>query len=176
MSDGESLIRKDQSAPIAFAARLAGSPVFNALFRDGMVLVEETAAYLDGPGRDDSRQLTRAGSLAYTTESIRLTTRLMQLASWLLLQRAVNNGELTAEQMAAEKAKVKLGGLASRTRGPGWDILPEGLRDLVERSTTLQARIRRLDGAIDVDPATRSEPDNPVHRQLGRIAAAFTSN
>ena len=34
---------------------------------------------------------------------MRLTTRLMQLASWLLLQRAVNEGEITAENARTEK-------------------------------------------------------------------------
>src|SRR5690349_18264660 len=76
------------SAPIAFGKRLAGSETFKAMFREGMALVEETATYLDGDGREQSRHLGRAGALSYATESMRLTTRLMQLASWLLLQRA----------------------------------------------------------------------------------------
>jgi regulator of CtrA degradation len=173
MSDVEPLPTGSEKVPITFARHLAGSQVFRALFRDGMDLVDETAAYLDGPGRADSRGLNRAGSLAYATESMRLTTRLMQLASWLLLQRAVNNGDMTVEQAATEKAKVKLNGLASATRGPGWDDLPERLRDLIERSIRLQGRIRRLDGAIVAEPVPSREPDNPVRRQIGRIAAAF---
>ena len=85
----------DEVAPIAFGEKLAGSQAFAALFRDGMSLVEETAAYLDGPGRQESKKLERNAALAYATESMRLTTRLMQLASWLLLHRAVKEGEMT---------------------------------------------------------------------------------
>ena len=44
------------------------------------MLVEETAAYLDGDRRQQSKALGRAAALAYATESMRLTTRLMQLA------------------------------------------------------------------------------------------------
>jgi regulator of CtrA degradation len=176
MSNGEPLTSRSENAPIAFARHLAGSQVFRALFQDGMDLVDETASYLDGPGRTDSRALNRVGSLAYATESMRLTTRLMQLASWLLLQRAVNNGEITPEQAATEKAKVKLSGLASATRGAGWDDLPERLRDLIERSTRLQARIRRLESALGSEPVLPPAPDNPVLRQLGRIAKAFGSS
>ena len=73
-----------------------------------MALVEETAAYLDGPGRQESKKLERTAALAYATESMRLTTRLMQLASWLLLHRAVNEGEMSLAQANKEKAKVKL--------------------------------------------------------------------
>ena len=84
------------STAIPFIHRLASSGAFKDLFREGMTLVEEAAAYLDGPGRAESRALPRPAALAYSTESMRLTTRLMQVASWLLLQRAVNEGELTS--------------------------------------------------------------------------------
>src|SRR6202790_570943 len=98
----------NEAAPVSFGARLAGSQTFSTLFRDGMALVEETAAYLDGPGRKESKLLERAAALAYATESMRLTTRLMQLASWLLLHRAVNEGEMSLAQASQEKSKVKL--------------------------------------------------------------------
>src|SRR6202023_2610272 len=94
--------------PVSFGARLAASQSFSALFREGMKLVEETASYLDGPGRKDSKKLDRTAALCYATESMRLTTRLMQLASWLLLHRAVNEGEMSLAQANREKAKVKL--------------------------------------------------------------------
>ena len=73
-----------------------------------MALVEETASYLDGEGRQDSKKLERSAALAYATESMRLTTRLMQLASWLLLHRAVKEGEMSLAQANKEKTKVKL--------------------------------------------------------------------
>ena len=75
---------KSLNEAVSFGERLASSQAFTDLFRDGMALVEETAAYLDGPGRKESKRLERSGALAYATESMRLTTRLMQLASWLL--------------------------------------------------------------------------------------------
>ena len=81
----------------------ASSEMFSRAFEEGMNLVEETAAYLDGPGREESRQLSRAGAVAYASESMRLTTRLMQVASWLLVQRSVREGEMTPETAAQEK-------------------------------------------------------------------------
>jgi regulator of CtrA degradation len=157
--------------PVVFVARLAGSDAFRELFREGMALVEETADYLDGEGRRDSRRLTRAGSLVYATESMRLTTRLMQLASWLLLQRAVNDGELTLDQARLEKSKVKLSGLSTAMEGAGWEALPERLRSLIARSLKLQERIRRLDSAYGGESSPAA--DNPVMQQIGRIAEAF---
>jgi regulator of CtrA degradation len=159
--------------PIAFAERFAGSETFRELFREGMALVEQTAAYLDGPGRRESRELGRAATLAYTTESMRLTTRLMQMASWLLLQRAVNEGELSAEQAGQEKTKVRLDGPPAATHTPAFLELPEGLRDLIERSNRLQARLRHLDQAIYGPKSGPVVAANPVAHTLGRLADAF---
>ncbi len=59
----------------------ARSELFERTFQDGMELVEETAAYLDGDGRRESKLLSRAAALAYAADSMRLTTRLMQVAA-----------------------------------------------------------------------------------------------
>lgn len=173
MTDWFSSTRRD--GPIDFADRLANSDMFQALFRDGMALVEETAAYLDGDGRVESKSLPRAASLAYATESMRLTTRLMQMASWLLLQRAVNEGEMSSEQAGSEKNKVRLDTLSSTRGGPGWKDLPEQLRDLIERSVRLQERIVHLDRMIHESKQGEAHAENPVAAQLNVLTAAFGS-
>lgn len=164
-----------QAEMVPLAHRIAGSESFGGLFREGMALVEETAAYLDGEGRDQSKALGRSASLVYATESMRLTTRLMQLASWLLLQRAVNEGEMTKEQALEERHKVRIDRLASSREGPGWDELPEKLVDLVDRSVRLQERINHLDGAMDegAEPEINDAAQNPVADQMSRLAEAF---
>src|ERR1700743_3985680 len=95
-------------ALVHFSERLTNSAAFSTLFREGMDLVEETAAYLDGVGRTEAKALDRSASLTYATESMRLTTRLMQLASWLLLHRAAKEGEMTLAQASKEKRHVRL--------------------------------------------------------------------
>lgn len=55
----------------------AQSELFDRTFQEGMDLVEETAGYLDGSGRQESKLLSRSAALAYAAESMRLTTRLM---------------------------------------------------------------------------------------------------
>jgi regulator of CtrA degradation len=156
---------------VSFGARLAGSQAFADLFRDGMALVEETASYLDGPGRQESKKLERNAALAYATESMRLTTRLMQLASWLLLHRAVKEGEMSLAQANKEKAKVKLA-TTDLADEHNIKLLPERLRILIQRSKSLQSSVRRLDATIHATPA-RVERSNPVERQLGLLKAAF---
>ena len=162
---------KAEAGPVSFGERLAASQAFAGLFRDGMGLVEETAAYLDGPGRQESKQLERAAALAYATESMRLTTRLMQLASWLLLHRAVNEGEMSLAQASREKTKVKLstGDVGDATT---LALVPTNLKGLIERSISLQQRVGRLDATIHSAGAANPQ-ENPVEHQLGLLKAAF---
>jgi regulator of CtrA degradation len=163
------------SNAVPFIHRLALSGAFKELFREGMTLVEEAASYLDGPGRTESRVLPRPAALAYSTESMRLTTRLMQVASWLLLQRAVNEGELTSSQAQAERMRVKL---AHEDYGCGPEIfaqLPPTLRSLSQRSVRIQERVMHLDQSLAV--AHSREPvkaQSEVASQVERLRMAFS--
>ena len=170
MSENSNL---SQAQPVSFGERLANSQAFADLFRDGMALVEETATYLDGPGRAESKTLARAAALAYATESMRLTTRLMQLASWLLLHRAVKEGEMSLAQANKEKAKVKLAATDHHDLN-NIELLPETLRALIVRSQALQMKVKRLDATIHNRADTeQAAVVNPVERQLGLLKAAF---
>jgi hypothetical protein len=99
----------DSTAPnarVSIVRDFASSDLFDRTFKEGMALVEETAAYLDGDGRRDSRLLPREDALLYAGESMRLTTRLMQIASWLLVQRAVREGDMPAQDACDEKYRI----------------------------------------------------------------------
>ena len=164
--------RQAEADLVLLSERITNSPAFGVLFREGMDLVEETAAYLDGPGRTEAKALERAASLGYATESMRLTTRLMQLASWLLLHRAVKEGEMTLHQANREKTKVRLN---AADPGPE-DImskLPQRLRDLITRSMVLQEKVRRLDVTIHTPAAERLAVGNPLVPQMNMLKAAF---
>ncbi len=115
--------RNDPKEPLSFGQAYAKSDTFRSLFKEGMSLVEQTADYLDGPGRNAARELPRPASIVYATESMRLTTRLMQLASWLLLHRSVREGDMTPERAREEKHKIRLQSLSAPVSGPSWDEL-----------------------------------------------------
>jgi regulator of CtrA degradation len=164
--------RSDRKDPISFGKAYAQSATFRILFREGMTLVEETADYLDGPGRKAAKNLQRPASIVYATESMRLTTRLMQLASWLLLHRSVREGDMTAERAREEKRKIRLEPLSTDMHGPGWEEQPEEFRSLVARSLKLQKRVERIDAAL-LEEEAPTENTNPVSIQLRELAAAL---
>lgn len=154
----------------AVVADFTRSELFDRTFQEGMDLVEETAAYLDGSGRQESKQLSRNTALAYAAESMRLTTRLMQVASWLLVQRAVREGDMPAESACDER--YRLGGEAVSRVGTSPEDLPLGLTQLLERSERLYERVRHLDRRMYVE-APQEEAPNAVASQLSRLRSAF---
>jgi len=166
---------EDSRQPVSFVEKLAGSEAFGAMFREGMALVEEAAAYLDGAGREEAKALLRAEALAYAAESMRLTTRLMQIASWLLLQRAVNQGELTKVQAASDRHRVKLHQQELASNPEMFQRLPDKLRDLAIHSVRLQARVIHLDQLIYAASTTAGPASaaSPIAAQLERLRSAF---
>jgi regulator of CtrA degradation len=161
-------------AAISFVQRHANSEAFKTLFKEGMGLVEAAAAYLDGPGRAQSKILPRQIALAYATESMRLTTRLMQIASWLLLRRAVNEGELTQAQAMSERRRVRLTRQDLSCDEQQLAQLPREFVELCAQSLRLQSRVLHLDHSISNGPAmlTLATP-GPVAAQVAMLEQAF---
>jgi len=137
-----------------------------------MDLVEETAEYLDGEGRAEAKKLTTPASLAYTSESIRLTTRLTQLASWLLVRRAIAAGEITAAEAHNHRHRVTLS--PQTTLHPdGYDDLPEAFKKLIADSHRLHDRILRLESVFSQGSSPANETAHAINGHIERIRLAF---
>jgi regulator of CtrA degradation len=152
------------------AMEFARSELFERTFKDGMALVEETAGYLDGPGRAASKRLSRAAALAYAGESMRLTTRLMQVASWLLVQRAVRDGEIQMTEAASDKYRLIARDAQPGATFAGSDDLPEALKALIIRGGAIYERVRRLDETMYEGGV---EAPNAVSDQMAKLTQAF---
>lgn len=158
---------------ISFAERFVSSECFMDIFKEGMGLVEETANYLDTDGRREAKALTQTASLAYATESMRLTTRLMQMASWLLIQRAVNEGEMTEDQARAEKHKVKIQTTTRAAHIKHFTDLPARLQQLIKNAERLHDRINALDKMIHEGAGQEHTKNNPLSQQFEMLKQAF---
>jgi regulator of CtrA degradation len=102
----------------------------------------------------------------------------MQIASWLLLQRAANSGEMTRDQVANEKSKVRLDTASAPGDAAGWNELPEAFRAIVDHSLRLQALVRRMDEAIYGEAAATQaqalrRAGSPVSDQISLLQTAF---
>lgn len=167
-----------QNVTVSFGERFQASAQFDGVFRQGMALVERTAAYLEGPGRVEAKRLPAAVNVLYASESMRLTTRLLDMASWLLIRRALKEGDISEVDAQKRRKGVTLQAPARSSHVNGFGELPEGLRVLVEESYALQDRIVQLDRAMSIksDNVSASiEPvlANPVGTQMDRLRVAF---
>ncbi len=155
------------------ATDFAKSEMFERTFKEGMGLVEETAAYLDGPGRAASKRLSRAAALAYAGESMRLTTRLMQVASWLLVQKAVREGEIPVKDATGEKYRMISREIQPAPPFAGADELPEALKTLIARGTAIYERVKRLDEVMYGEGGEEAPAGSALSDQMAKLNAAF---
>jgi len=162
---------------VSFGERFQASAQFDAVFRQGMALVERTAAYLEGPGRVESKRLPASVNVLYASESMRLTTRLLDMASWLLIRRALKEGDISESEAQKKRKGVTLQTPSRASHVAGFGELPETLRGLVEESYALQDRIVQLDRAMNVksDNVAEAMIANPVGSQIDRLRVAFSS-
>jgi regulator of CtrA degradation len=151
-------------------ASFTDSAMFDRTFDEGMALVEETARYLDGKGREEARALPRKAAMLYAGESMRVTTRLMQAASWLLVQRAVRDGDMARSDALHDRYRLGSREICLGVCAEDTDPLPAQLRDLLGRSENLYRRIARLDD----DLFGEGEAPAGARGQLNTLAQAFS--
>jgi regulator of CtrA degradation len=162
---------QNEQGPQSLGPKLVEAGGFSQLYREGMALVEEVASYLDGDGRAESKTLSRDAALLYASQSMQLTTRLMQLASWLLLRRAVKEGEISMDDARNEDRRVELNAMAIGDEHVDWELLPTQMHDMILRANALHKRILALD-AMERDEQNQPT-DNVVVNQLARLKDAF---
>lgn len=124
----------------------SGETIFlSSTYDEALLLVHDARDYLSGQGRRDAQALDHAGSLAYATESLRLTTRLTESMAWLFYQRAIHDGEVKAEEVPPEELHLQHQESCLTEHSRHLALLPEFLSSLMERSILLYRRIERLD-------------------------------
>jgi regulator of CtrA degradation len=140
------------------------SALLDSLYGDVLSLVSRTADFVGALKMGAVPGFTLDTGPAYTVESMRHTTRLMQSMAWLLTQRAVETGEMTAEEAADPKYQLGAADVCLATPVAGADTLPKAFREMSAESNRIYRRIKRL--AEQMDEPTR---ENPVHALLNRL-------
>ena len=161
---------------LSFGKAFTKSAQFDEVYREGMSLVERTAQYLENEGRHESRTLDPTVSVVYATESMRLTTRLLEVASWLLIQRALKDQEISAEEAERRRSNVNLRTTGRPSHINHFEQLPAGLQELITLSFAFQDRIAQIDRAMRVNcqPAGDTKQSDPVGAQHSDLRAAFS--
>jgi regulator of CtrA degradation len=138
----------------------------SALYIEAMLLADEVRTYFDETGREERDSLAPLQRVSFSCESLKVTTRLMHIIAWLLTWRAVEAGEITAEQAREPSRRL---GSATDSEEATVTALPEKARALINVSRDLYQRVARLDAGLAPDMASVS----PARALMDRLESAF---
>ena len=137
----------------------------DSLYVEAMLLADEARAYFDEIGRDERDALAALTRVAFSCESLKVTTRLMHIIAWLLTQRAVHTGELSVGEALRHSRRL---GEAPETEDAVLASMPAQAAAIMAASMELYRRVARLDESLDA-PASGS----PARVMMDRLAGAF---
>lgn len=138
----------------------------NGLYTEAMLLADEARAYFENQGRLDRELLDPVNRVSMSCESLKITTRLMHVLAWLLTERAIELGQMSAAEASASARRL---GDAATSDTDTLATLPATAAALVESSLDIYARVRRLESEAPQISATTS----PALRLLDRLERAF---
>lgn len=138
-----------------------------SLYVETMLLADEARSYFDHDARMEREWMTPASRISLSVESLRATTRLLHLVSWLLARRAVEVGEIGEEEEARSAARR----LQDVQESPEdiMQTLPDEARAMITATMELLRRGMRLQDSIEAPVASGS----PAHDMLERLAKGF---
>src|SRR4028118_1654386 len=90
----------------------------DSLYVEAMVLADEARSYFDVQAEEDRAQLEPGVRVHFACESLRVTTRLMHIIAWLLTQRAVAAGEISASEAREPERRLGEGGPGGHSPAP----------------------------------------------------------
>lgn len=135
--------------PIAPVTELAHSIAFlNGTYEEALSLAQEARDYLAYQEPRDRAELTPRARLVASCESMRLTARLTQVIAWLMIQRAVQEGEVTRAEATEDKYRLDGHDVCGDAVLIEEQPLPPRLAELLQKSLGLYERVARLDAMM----------------------------
>jgi regulator of CtrA degradation len=136
----------------------------DSLYTEAMLLADEARAYFD---RDQmAGNLSPEISVAFSCESLKVTTRLMHSIAWLLNQKALRAGEISETDAFSDAREL---GYSPASDGFQTARFPEEAQALIAASEDLYFRLQRMSQKMRNLSAAPSEP----HAMMERIRASF---
>lgn len=146
-------------------ARLELTPLLlDSLYKEAVLLVDGVRACFDRSF--DAGHLSPEISVAFSCESLKVSTRLMHSIAWLLNQKALRAGEITGDEAQNEAKNL---GYAPASDGPLVLQFPLEAQALIGASEELYSRLKRFSEKMRAPVPQVSEP----HAMRDRLRASF---
>jgi regulator of CtrA degradation len=137
-SDGRGIVN-GQTAPTAF---------FSRTYDEAIALLEGARDYIARHEPVDRQRLAAPEQLRLCCETLRMTARLTQIMAWLLAQRAVHAGEISAADVVRQHEALSDVEICMAHKETDLAGLPIAMANLAERSQRLYVRVARLDDMV----------------------------
>jgi regulator of CtrA degradation len=143
----------------------------DSLYVEAMVMADEARSYFDMDAAVEQGFTEPLQRVAFTCESLKVTTRLMHIIAWLLTQRAFQRGEIEAADLFGDKYGLGPASTSDRALIAGF---PFAARALVQGSEELYDRVARLQDRMLVAARRRPAPEaGPARALMERLHTAF---
>ena len=136
--------------------------LIDSLYTEAMLLADEARSYFDEAGREERSMLEPFARVGFACESLKVTTRIMHIVAWLLTQRAIESGEIGSGEGRRPERRL---GHAAESDPKVIAKLPPAARKLIDASSDLYARIRRIDEGVE----PHQPPPSPARALMGRL-------
>lgn len=121
---------------------------FRRTYDETLDLMVEARNYMAYVERRERERAGLLNGLRMSCEAMRVTSRLTQVMAWLMMQRAVHDGEVEAAEALAERNRLSGFEVCLDDSFGHDENLPSGLRSLLDRSLRLYQRVARLEAQM----------------------------
>jgi regulator of CtrA degradation len=138
--------------------------LLDSLYTEAMLLADEARAYFD---RDQmAGNLSPEISVAFSCESLKVTTRLMHSIAWLLNQKALRAGEICKTDAYSDARELGYSPASDRFQV---ERFPAEAQELIAASEDLYSRLQRFSSKMREQESAVPEP----LAMMERIRASF---
>lgn len=121
---------------------------YNRTYDEAVDLMVEAKTYLSSVDVKERRKISATSGVRLSCEALRVTSRLTQVVAWLLMQRAVQEGELSVIEALSEPNRLSSADVCLNVAHCRDDVIPIALQSLLERSLHLYLRIAHIEAQI----------------------------
>ncbi len=135
-------------------------------YQEAITITIDVANYLEKDKKIIANLKDKKLTIIHASESLRMSSCLMQSIAWFMVQMAVNKGEISKEE--ASKKDSRLGGkeICLGVSHHKISFFSEEFQSLVKRTQVFYERVERLDRFYYQNQGNK---ENPVHAMIAKI-------
>jgi len=137
-------------------------------YREALALAERVQAYIAARPSGGHAARGETADAVYAAETLRLSTRVINVVAWTMTRKAVIDGEI--DEAEARRPERRLGDAQVCLDAPVGELslLPQPVREMLDESKRLYERAARLQAMLDESASPEDDGEEPAVHKLWR--------